>query len=236
MSKPKSSDYAESEVDKVNAAVAMADKQYFRDKYLPKQKEFLEKAFNQESSLMDVGEGVAQADTMQALTMNPNRRAMMGVDAQADLASAASAQALQGTAQGLMGARSDQVAGIKSANQMAAQTASGLSQASKIATTDTLNRAKAKQIRTSGLIGMGKTLGTQMGKNISQYRAAKMYNETEQGQKNPIALGSPFQAAFGFGLQGMQGIAGVTTPPPGTANTGFGSTGGGLGGGGFGFS
>ena len=42
MSKPKSSDYAESEVDKVNAAVAMADKQYFREKYLPKQKQFLE--------------------------------------------------------------------------------------------------------------------------------------------------------------------------------------------------
>ena len=205
MSKPKSSDYKESEVDKVNAAVAMADKEYFREQYLPKQKQFLEKAFKQESSLMDVGEGRAQADTMQALTANPNRRAMMSVDSQADLASAASAQQLQGTAQGLMGARSDQIAGIKSANQMASTTAAGLSQASKIATTDTLNKAKAKQIRTAGMIGMGKTLGVQMGKNLQDYRAAKMYNETDQGKQNRIALGNPFQAAFGFGIQGMSG-------------------------------
>ena len=96
---------------------------------------------------------------------------------------------------------------------MAAQTASGLSQASKIATTDTLNRAKAKQIRTSGLIGMGTTLGKQMGKNIGQYRAAKMYNQSEQGQKNPITLGKPFQAAFGFGLQGMTTVPGVNNVP-----------------------
>tara|TARA_X000001382_G_scaffold106142_1_gene81483 strand:- start:507 stop:1133 length:627 start_codon:yes stop_codon:yes gene_type:complete len=182
MSKPKSSDYKESEVDKVNAAVAMADKKYFRENYLPKQKEFLERSFKQESGLMSMGEGRAQADTMQALTQNPNRRAVGAVDAQADLASAASAQQLQGTAQGLVGARSDQVAGIKSANQMASQTAAGLSQASKIATTDTLNRAKAKQTRNSALIGAATKLGVQAGKNYSQYRAAESLNTQESNK------------------------------------------------------
>jgi len=179
MSKPKSSDYKESEVDKVNAAVAMADKKYFRENYLPKQREFLERSFNQESGLMSMGEGRAQADTMQALTQNPNRRAVGAVDAQADLASAASAQQLQGTAQGLVGARSDQIAGIKSANQMASQTAAGLSQASKIATTDTLNKAKAKQTRNSALIGAATKLGVQAGRNYSQYRAAESVNTQE---------------------------------------------------------
>lgn len=183
MSKPKSSDYKESEVDKVNAAVAMADKKYFRENYLPKQKEFLERSFNQESGLMSMGEGRAGADTMQALTMNPNRMAVAAVDAQADLAAAAGAQQLQGTAQGLMGARSDQIAGIKSANQMAAQTASGLSTASKIATTDTLNLAKAKQIRNAGNISAFKTLGVQAGKNFSQYRAAEAINKGEESKK-----------------------------------------------------
>ena len=129
-----------------------------------------------------MGEGRAQADTMQALTQNPNRRAVGAVDAQADLASAASAQQLQGTAQGLVGARSDQVAGIKSANQMASQTAAGLSQASKIATTDTLNRAKAKQTRNSALIGAATKLGVQAGKNYSQYRAAESLNTQESNK------------------------------------------------------
>lgn len=183
MSKPKSSDYKESEVDKTNAAVAMADKKYFRENYLPKQKEFIERSFKEESGLMSMAEGRAQADTMQALTQNPNRRAVGAVDAQADLASAASAQQLQGTAQGLMGARSDQVAGIKSANQMASQTAAGLSQASKIATTDTLNRAKAKQTRNSALIGAATKLGVQAGQNYSQYRAAETLNTQETTRK-----------------------------------------------------
>lgn len=203
MSKPKSSDYKESEVDKVNAAVAMADKQYFRENYLPKQKEFIERSFKEESGLMSMGEGRAQADTMQALTQNPNRRAVGAVDAQADLASAASAQQLQGTAQGLLGARSDQVAGIKSANQMASQTAAGLSQASKIATTDTLNRAKAKQIRSASMIGAATKLGVQAGKNVGQYRAAQQYNQSAAGQKDPIKTNdNPFAILSGFGLSG----------------------------------
>jgi len=189
MSKPKSSDYKESEVDKTNAAVAMADKKYFRENYLPKQREFIERSFKEESGLMSMAEGRAQADTMQALTQNPNRRAVGAVDAQADLASAASAQQLQGTAQGLMGARSDQVAGIKSANQMASQTAAGLSQASKIATTDTLNKAKAKQTRNSALIGAATKLGVQAGKNYSQYRAAESIN-TQETKQNTDANGN----------------------------------------------
>lgn len=199
MSKPKQSDYKASEVEKANAAIAQADKKFFRENYLPKQKEFVERSFKEQDSLMSLGEGRAQADTMQALTMNPNRRAVSAVDAQADLASAASAQQLQGTAQGLMGARSDQVAGIKSANQMASQTAAGLSQASKISTTDTLNRAKAKQIRSAGNLKAFTTLGTQVGKNVGQYRAAKAYNQANPD--NPIPLSdNPFSIAFGRGL------------------------------------
>lgn len=207
MSKPKKSEFKASEVEKVNAAVAKADKDYFRENYLPKQREFLERSFNEESGLMSVGEGRAQADTMQALTSNPNRRAVAAVDAQADLAAAAGAQQLQGTVQGLAGARQDQVAGIKSANQMASQTAAGLSTASKIATTDTLNRAKAKQIRRAGLIGAATKLGVQAGKNYGQYRAAKQYNESAAGQKDPINTNdNPFKILTGFGLSGQNPV------------------------------
>lgn len=176
MSKPKAPDYKASEVEKTNAAIAMQDKQFYRENYLPKLKEFTEQSFRDEGALINVAEGRAQADTYQTLTGNPNRRAMMSVDAQADLTSAAAAQQLQGTAQGLTAARSDQVSGIKMANQMASTTASGLSQASRIATTDTLNKAAAKQTRTQGLISAGTILAKQGGENVRQYRAAKIAN------------------------------------------------------------
>ncbi len=197
MSKPKKSDYKASEAEKVNAAVAKADKAFFRENYLPKQKEFVERSFVEQDTLIAQGEGRAQADTMQALTSNPNRRAVSAVDTQADLASAASAQQLQGTTQGLLGARSDQVAGIKSANKMAAQTSAGLSQAAKIATTDTLNRAKAKQIRSAGNIKAFTTLGVQAGKNVSQYRAAKAYNEGRKEEDQIQVSDNPFDIVFG---------------------------------------
>ncbi len=199
MSKPKAADYKASEVEKVNAAVAKADKAFFRQNYLPKQKEFVERSFTEQDTLIAQGEGRAQADTMQALTSNPNRRAVSAVDTQADLASAASAQQLQGTTQGLLGSRSDQVAGIKSANQMAAQTAAGLSQASKIATTDTLSRARAKQIRSAGNIKAFGTLAGQVGKNVSQYRAAQAYNKRNPDNSIPLS-DNPFSIAFGRGL------------------------------------
>ncbi len=196
MSKPKKSDYKASEAEKVNAAVAKADKAFFRENYLPKQKEFVERSFVEQDTLIAQGEGRAQADTMQALTSNPNRRAVSAVDTQADLASAASAQQFQGTIQGLLGSRSDQVAGIKSANKMAAQTAAGLSTASKIATTDTLNRVKAKNIRMAGNIKAFGTLGQQVGKNVSQYRAAQAYNQTNPDNQIPTSP-NPFDIVFG---------------------------------------
>ena len=84
---------------------------------------------------------------------------------------------------------------------MASQTAAGLSTASKIATTDTLNRAKAKQIRRAGMIGAATKLGVQAGKNFSQYRAAKQYNQSAAGQEDPININdNPFKILTGFGL------------------------------------
>ena len=200
MSKPSKQDYKASEVEKINAAVAKADKEFFRNEYLPKQKDFVERSFTEEDTLIAQGEGRAQADTMQALTENPNRKAVSAVDTLADLASAATAQQFQGATQGLLGARSDQVAGIKSANKMASMTASGLSQASKISTTDTLNRAKAKNIRTAGLIKGATTLGVQMGKNFNQNQAAGIYNQTASEEDQISISTNPFDIAFGQGF------------------------------------
>lgn len=151
LSKPKKSQYQASEADKQNQEISMAQKNFYRQNYLPKLKERMQAAFDQEEGVVSMAQGRAQADTMQALS-NPNREAVMSVDRQADLASAASAQQLQGIKQGMVGARSDQVGVLKQANQMQSTTMSGLAQAAKIATTDTLQRAQAKQTQSLGII------------------------------------------------------------------------------------
>ncbi len=192
MSKPKASQYKASPVEKINAAIALKDKQRFREKFSPVLQAYVAQSFAGEESLQGVAEGRAQADTMQVLTNRPGLAAVQRVDAQADLASAAAAQQLQASAQGLTAARSDQVGGIKMANQQASQTAAGLSQASKIATTDTLNRAKAKQTRTQGMIKAATILGKQAGSNFQDIQALK-------------AAGADFSA--GSGLRG--GLGGI---------------------------
>ena len=170
----------------------MQDKKRFREKFSPVLQEYVKGAFKDEGSLQAVAEGRAQADTMQILTDRPTLKAVQSVDSQADLAAAASAQQLQAAAQGLTAARSDQVTGIKMANQMATQTASGLSQASKIATTETLARAKAKQTRTSGLIKAGTILGKQAGSNFRDVQALKAAGFTMGSDGLRSTLGSVF--------------------------------------------
>ncbi len=196
MSKPKSSQYKASPVEKINAAIAMQDKKRFREKFSPVLQEYVKGAFKDEGSLQAVAEGRAQADTMQVLTDRPTLRAVQSVDSQADLAAAASAQQLQAATQGLTAARSDQVTGIKMANQMATQTASGLSQASKIATTETLAKAKAKQTRTSGLIKAGTILGKQMGSNFQDVKALEGAGFTMGTGGLRTTLGAVFGGVF----------------------------------------
>lgn len=206
MGKPSKSDYKASEQEKVGAAIASADKDWFNKEYLPKTIEFVQNSFNEEGALISKAEGVASADTMQALTSNPNRNAVMSVDAEADLASAGAAQMLQGTTAGTVGARSDQISGIKMANNMAATTTAGLSQSSKLATSDTLNRMKAKNIRVAGTMKAGTTLGKVMGSNFQDYNAAmaanaKLPNENAPGYIDLNEDAGFFEKTLGLGYQ-----------------------------------
>ena len=202
MSKPKASQYKASPVEKINAAIALKDKQRFREKFSPVLQAYVAQSFAGEESLQGVAEGRAQADTMQVLTNRPGLAAVQRVDAQADLASAAAAQQLQASAQGLTAARSDQVGGIKMANQQASQTAAGLSQASKIATTDTLNRAKAKQTRTQGMIKAATILGKQAGSNFQDIQALKAAGAVFDTAQNQTGLRGGLGGIFGGILSG----------------------------------
>lgn len=163
MSKPKSSEYKASEQEKALASVSLAEKNYFRQKYLPKLTQLRDRASTEDYE--SVATGRAQADTMQALSGRPSLAASRSVDSAADMASAAGAQALQGRTQGLAAQRGDQVNVLKNARGMAADAQSGLSKAARISSTKQLQFAQAKQNRRNANFRAATQLVGQMGEN-----------------------------------------------------------------------
>jgi hypothetical protein len=162
LSKPKSSEYKASEQEKALASVSLAEKNYFRQKYLPKLRELRDRSMTED--YQGVATGRAQADTMQALS-RPSLRATQAVDTAANMASAAGAQALQGRAQGLTAQRADQVNVLKNARGMQADAQQGLSRAARIESTKQLQFAQAKQNRRNANFALGTKLIGQMGEN-----------------------------------------------------------------------
>ena len=204
MSGPKKSDYQASETDKLQVAIAGETKEHFRENFLPVMIEEAARAFGSEGPLMNMAEGRANADLNQSLSANPNRAVVAGVNTQADRAVAGADTILQGATQGLAGARQDQVGAVKVANEMDAQTQSGLATAAKIATQDTLLDAKSNQTELMAQIGAFTTLGKAAGKNVDEYNAAVF------ADKQPGATGDPtadpnaglFKILTGQGLYG----------------------------------
>jgi len=200
VSGPKKSDYQASETDKIQVAIAGETKQHFRENFLPVMIEEAARAFGSEGPLMNMAEGRANADVNQSLSANPNRAVVAGINTEADRAVAGSDMLLQGTTQGLAGARQDQVGAVKVANEMDAQTQSGLATASKISTQDTLLDAKSNQSELMAGIGAFKTLGVAAGKNLSEYNAG-LFADSKTPEGDPkIADANLFQILTGQGI------------------------------------
>lgn len=192
MSKPKKSEYKESEADQISTAVSLADKKFFREAYLPKLKEMRD--ISETEDISAVAEGRAQADTMQALTDRPTLAATRAVDTSADIASAAGAQLLQAANQGAQGQRKDQLGVLKSARGLQSTATSGLANAAKIATTETLARAKAKGTRTNAIFKAGNKLAGVFGQNLSDANAYESNPDTDLAGQDQ---GNFFQKGFG---------------------------------------
>lgn len=192
MSKPKKSQYKESEADQISTAVNLADKKFFREAYLPKQKEMRDASETED--IAGVAEGRAQADTMQALTDRPTLAATRSVDGAADIASAAGAQLLQAANQGAQGQRQDQLSVLKSARGLQSTATSGLANAAKIATTETLARAKAKGTRTNAVFKAGNRLAGVFGQNLSD---ANAYESSPYTDSDGQDQGNFFEKGFG---------------------------------------
>jgi hypothetical protein len=160
-SKPKKSEYKPTEAEKTSAAVAMAEYKTFKKKYDP----LLQKMRDQSKSddPQKILRGRANADTMQALTENQTYRGTQANDLSSDMSKAYLGQMGQATAQGLgiQNQAKTNVLGI--ARKQAGDAQSGMAQASRLATSEALTRAKAKQdVRAAKAAAIGEIAGSAM--------------------------------------------------------------------------
>ncbi|NBS67944.1 hypothetical protein EBT31_03390 [bacterium] len=141
-SKPKAADYKASEAEKASASVSMAEAQYFKEKYDPLLQQMRDKSLTED--IQSGLRGRANADVMQALSA-PSYEAATSSTAASDTAQAltgqlgaanVAAKQVQNTMQsGVLGTARGQVADAQS----------GMAQASRLATSSALERARGKQ-------------------------------------------------------------------------------------------
>ena len=159
-SKPKAADYAPSEAEKVSAAAAKADKDYFDQKYSPLLREMRDIADRE--NYQNYLKGTASANTMQALTGKPSLAATRSVDAYADLASASMAEQQRAGAVGLEAKRTRQLGVLGTARGQQADTTTGLANAAKLANTTTLQQAQRRQMMREARQQAGFRIGSQL--------------------------------------------------------------------------
>lgn len=163
-SKPKAADYKPSEAEKASASVAMAEYQYFKQKYDPLLQQMRDKSLTEDvkSNLR----GRANADTMQALS-GPSYRQANNSTAAGDLAQAVTGQlnVANVNAKQVQNTMQTNVLGI--ARGQAADAQSGMAAASRLATSEALTRAKAKQqVADAKYAAIGQTVGTFIGQGL----------------------------------------------------------------------
>ena len=194
MSKPNKTKASEQE--KALASVSLAEKNYFREKYLPKLKELRDRSSTE--NYQGVATGRAQADTMQALS-RPSLQATQAVDTAANMASAAGAQALQGRSQGLTAQRGDQVNVLKNARGMQADAQQGLSRAARIESTKQLQFARAKQARRNANVGAFQNIAVSGIKKVQDLGGfGKVFGQEEQDPNAPQDPDKPVGSFYGY--------------------------------------
>tara|TARA_R110000823_G_scaffold76091_2_gene173867 strand:- start:1544 stop:2215 length:672 start_codon:yes stop_codon:yes gene_type:complete len=141
-SKPKQQDYQASAGEKASAAVAMAEHKFFKENYDPLLKSMRDKSLTDNTT--QTLRGRANADTMQALTKPSADRALSGANG-GDMAQAYQGQLGIANTSGKDIQNKMQTNVLGTARGQAADAQTGMAQASNLATSAALTRAKAKQ-------------------------------------------------------------------------------------------
>lgn len=157
--KPKKSDYQASENEKVSAAVGKAEYDFFKKEYAPLLREMRDKVDIDAEDNKRLLRGRASADTMQALG-DSSYAASQDQNRSSDTASALLGQygvAAQ-SAKDIQNKMASNVLGI--ARDQAADAQTGLAQASRLATSDALNRARNRQATAQAKLNAAVDIGS----------------------------------------------------------------------------
>ena len=178
-SKPKQQEYKPSETEKTQAAIAKADADYFARTYDPLLLEMRDKAATED--VASTLRGRASADTYQALTGDgANLAVAEGVSTGADLATGAVGQLLDANTVAKNVKIDDQVGVLGTARGQQADAGDALAKASKLARSEGLAKAKAKQTvrlaRRKAGFDIGMSLAKQGIKNKQQTGDWRMAN------------------------------------------------------------
>ena len=142
-SKPKQQDYEASDAERASASVAMAEYQYFKEKYDPLLQQARDESMSDDS--VNKLRGRTNADTMQALTSQPTYRQTQSTTATGDTAQAIQGQLADATKTGIGIQNQMRTNVLGTARGQAADAQTGMAQASRLKTSEALGRAQAKQ-------------------------------------------------------------------------------------------
>lgn len=220
-SKPKKQDYQPSETEKIQAAVASADAEYFKKTYDPLLVEMRDVAAKED--VAGVLRGRAQADTMQTLTSNLQLPLASDVNASANVTIGAIGQMLSAntTAKGVKTAQQTGVLGT--ARGQAADAGDALAQASKLARSEGLSRAQAKQTvrlaRNQAKFDIGKAVAKKMWTNLQSGSGSALRTRGTDLAKHPETgeYGYWEVGPFGTGREFIS-ASGATGPNPNIAS------------------
>jgi hypothetical protein len=165
-SKPKASEYQKTQAQKDADTRAIDTDKYYEENYAPILREMRDTAATED--LQGMAKGVANADTMQALTSRPTLAATQSVDAAADLASAGIGQQVQAIKTGLATEQGRKLDVLRIAKGEQNQALTGLASVARISAGEALNEATNKQyIRNAKGQALGKVAGTIIGQGMA---------------------------------------------------------------------
>jgi len=143
-SKPKKQDYKATEAEKASASVAKANYDFFKQNYAPLLREMRDQS--QSDDNRRALRGRASADTMQALTAQPTYQQTQNISGAGEMSQALGGQLgiADASAKKIQNTMATNVLGT--ARGQAADAQSGMAQASRLATSEALNRARNNQL------------------------------------------------------------------------------------------
>jgi hypothetical protein len=200
-SSPKQSDYAPSEAEKASAAVAMAEYNHFKKEYDPLLREMRDESKSE--SAKSTLRGRTNADTMQALTNNMTYGQTQSNNLSSDMSQAYQSQLGQANARAkdIQNKMASNVLGT--ARGQAADAQSGMAQASRLATSEALTRAKAnqdvRQAKLNAAVELGTKAATAGASNLAS--GGTFFTPNTAGAGNPVQLASGAKQRLNFSKQ-----------------------------------